>query len=414
MTTDKALFPTYAQLVSNGAYDDQPTGDDGRATAAQVSAIKIGADGKPDISALLAESKPKTLFERWKLRTLKDAYTERPPVQYVVGGLFALPSLNVVYGAPGSMKSMMLADAAVSVAAGLPWLEPLPNNKDGTRPLSTMRAPVLWIDYDNGTLRTDERFDALARARGLPDDAPIHYVSMAQPWLDANDGYMVRELAEAIIQLGVKLVIIDNLGLISGDADENSADMVKVMGNLRRLAEDTGAAVVVIHHQRKGNMADRAGDLLRGHSSIEAALDLALLVTRENQDPKLIIRPTKVRGASIASAFGAEFTYTHKRGTKDLESARFWGLPIVSRKDTENQAIAEAIKTVLKRARDTEHMNQGDLIKDVAAYMEAILDGKKPGRDRIRGVLTEMEFAGQVATEVGDRGAKLYRLPSAE
>lgn len=414
MTTDNAFFPTYAQLVNDGAYDDQPTGDDGRATAAQVSAIKIGVNGKPDISQLLAESKPKTLFERWKLRTLKDAYTERPPVQYVVGGLFALPSLNVVYGAPGSMKSMMLADAAVSVAAGLPWLEPLPNNKDSARPLSTMRAPVLWIDYDNGTLRTDERFDALARARGLPDDAPIHYVSMAQPWLDANDGYMVRELAEAIIQLGVKLVIIDNLGLISGDADENSADMVKVMGNLRRLAEDTGAAVVVIHHQRKGNMADRAGDLLRGHSSIEAALDLALLVTRENQDPKLIIRPTKVRGASIASAFGAEFTYTHKRETKDLESARFWGLPIVSRKDTENQAIAEAIKTVLKRARDTEHMNQGDLIKDVAAYMEAILDGKKPGRDRIRGVLTEMEFTGQVATEVGDRGAKFYRLPSAE
>lgn len=32
--------------------------EDGRATAAQVSAIKIGADGKPDISALLAASKP--------------------------------------------------------------------------------------------------------------------------------------------------------------------------------------------------------------------------------------------------------------------------------------------------------------------------------------------------------------------
>lgn len=410
MTTDNAFFPTYAQLVNDGAYDDQPTGDDGRATAAQVSAIKIGVNGKPDISQLLAESKPKTLFERWKLRTLKDAYTERPPVQYVVGGLFALPSLNVVYGAPGSMKSMMLADAAVSVAAGLPWLEPLPTEEgQHVKPFSTMRAPVLWIDYDNGTLRTDERFDALARARGLPDDAPIHYVSMAQPWLDANDGYMVRELAEAIIQLGVKLVIIDNLGLISGDADENSADMVKVMGNLRRLAEDTGAAVVVIHHQRKGNMADRAGDLLRGHSSIEAALDLALLVTRENQDPKLIIRPTKVRGASIASAFGAEFTYTHKRGTKDLESARFWGFPIISQKDMENQEIAGAAMMVIERAKSQgEKLKQGDLVQRTADYMAANRDGKKPGRDRVRGVLDGMVTAGQLRTEKGRDNAVFY------
>lgn len=58
MTTDNALFPTYTQLVNDGAYDDQPTGDDGRATSAQVSAIKIGANGKPDISALLVMSQP--------------------------------------------------------------------------------------------------------------------------------------------------------------------------------------------------------------------------------------------------------------------------------------------------------------------------------------------------------------------
>lgn len=38
--------------------ETEPIADAGRATAAQVSAIKIGADGKPDISQLLEASKP--------------------------------------------------------------------------------------------------------------------------------------------------------------------------------------------------------------------------------------------------------------------------------------------------------------------------------------------------------------------
>lgn len=383
------------------------------ATADQVNAIAIGPDGKPDLSRLLNESKPQSLLERWKVRSLKHAYAERPPTQYVIDRLLPLPSLSVVYGSPGSMKSMLLADAAVCVASGQPWLAGLPSEEGQTvKAFRTTQSPVLWIDYDNGTLRTDERFDAIAKARGLAEDAPVHYVSMAQPWLDATDGYMVRELVEAITQLGAKLVVIDNLGLISGDSDENSADMVKVMGNLRRLAEDSGAAIVIIHHQRKGSLADRAGDLLRGHSSIEAALDLALLVTRDAQSTDLTIAPTKVRGASITSSFGAEFTYTHKPGTNDLAEARFWGRSVLSAKEFEQQEIAAAILIVLGRlANSGSSVTQKELVETSQGYIEANLDSiKKPGRDKVRGVLDEMEAAGKIKVSLGDKNAKVYRL----
>lgn len=384
-----------------------------RATAAQVSAIMIGDDGKPDISALLNESKPKTLLDRWKIRGLKEAYTERPPTRYVIDKLFALPSLDILYGSPAGMKSMLMGDAAVCVAAGVPWLTGLPTDEgQKVSAFATMQSPVLWIDYDNGTRRTDERFEALAKARGLPVDAPIHYVSMAQPWFDATDGYLVRELVEASRELGAKLIVIDNLGLISGDADENTADMVKVMGNLRRLAEDADAAVVVIHHQRKGNMADRAGELLRGHSSIEASLDLALLVTRDGQEPRVTITPTKVRGASIAKSFGAEFTYEHKPGTHDLAAARFWGNAILSAKEIEKEEIATSILIVLNRMiGNGEIATQSDLVANAQAYIDLNVDIKKPGRDKVRGVLDEMQSSGRIIAQTGDKNAKVYRLP---
>jgi hypothetical protein len=379
----------------------------GRATAAQVDHF-----ASDSINDLINASRPRGLFERWGVRTLVNAYADRPPTQYAVNQLFALPSLNIVYGGPGSLKSMLLADMAICVATGQPWLAGLPTEEgQDVRAYATMPAPVLWIDYDNGTRRTDERFEALANARGLPSDAPIHYVSMADPWLDATDGFMIAELGQAIRDMGVKVIIIDNLGLICGDTEENSAAMAKPMSNLRRLAESCEAAVIVIHHQRKGSMADRAGDLLRGHSSIEASLDLALLVTRDGQSPALTIAPTKVRGASIASSFEAEFTYEHKPGTLDLATARMWGRCIESPRQREATDIAAAISIAINRLRQSGTATTQKAITNAAIdYISANLDIKKPGINKVRGVLTEMITDGRVITEQGADNAKLHRM----
>ncbi len=115
-----------------------------------------------------------------------------------------------------------------------------------------------------------------------PATTPLYYVSMPVPWLDASDPLQVDLLVARLDKLAARLLVVDNLGTVLGEADENSAEMARVMSNFRRLAEHTGAAVVILHHQRKGNgFKGRAGDTLRGHSSIEAALDLALLIQRE-------------------------------------------------------------------------------------------------------------------------------------
>lgn len=351
------------------------------------------------------------LFRGWQgyLRNLSDAYKPRPPVQYVVDGLFARGSLNIVYGAPGTLKSMLLADMCVCVAAGVPWLPGLPDSGD-VYAMPTTQTGVLWVDYDNGSRRTDERIEALAKARDLPENAPLHYLSMAQPWMDATDDGYISDLIEMVGGLNVGLVVVDNLGQICGDADENSADMSKVMGNLRRLAEASDAAVIVIHHQRKGSLADRAGDLLRGHSSIEASLDLALLVTRDGQDSEIVISPTKVRDAAISSSIGAMFTYTNKANSRELETARFWGTAILSDHERGNAEIEEALLTVLRRMNaDVSGVSQSDLVAECKAHMEAA-SGKGPGRDRIRGVLAELVERGEIFAAQGEHNRKEYRV----
>lgn len=323
-------------------------------TAAPLDSVETG------IAELLASDY--TPGQEWEIFNLADAYKPRPPLQWAVEGLFALPSLSIIYGAPGTMKSLLAADMLVSVSAGLDWLPPLPGQT--VRPRKTSAAPVLWLDFDNGRRITHERFEALGRAAGLSEAAPVHYASMPTPWLDASDYSAVEALARRVERLGAKVVVIDNLGTVSGGVDENSPEMIRVMSNLRRLADTTGAAIVVIHHQRKANgFKGRSGDMLRGHSSIEAALDLALLVERKEGVDWVSIKSTKTRNSCV-QPFDVEFTYEHKPGSNELAEGRFFGLKSDPAEDLEAIRIA-----ILECARKSPGLSQTKLKETVKDKM---------------------------------------------
>ena len=335
----------------------------------------------------------------WNFRTLDNAYAERKPTQYVVGQLFALPSLNIVYGAPGCLKSMLLADMAVCVAGGLDWLEPLPESEH-TRLFPTLQKPVLWIDFDNGARRTDDRFGALARARGLPPDVPLYYASMPSPWLDASNPEEVEQLRWRIQALDAAMVVIDNLGTVCGDADENSSAMIKVLGNFRHISEETGAAVVLIHHQRKASgFSSRAGESLRGHSSIEAALDLALLIQRDDeQSPTLEVKSTKTRDIDVWP-FAAMFTFEHRTNTNDLHKARFWGIGMDD--DHSYDTLDAAIYNALRGTK----LNQTQLIDAIAAHC-----GDDFSKKRIRERVLTLQIDHKISAERGARNSVLYSI----
>lgn len=336
----------------------------------------------------------------WTFRTLQDAYNPRPPITWAVQGLFQVPSLNVVYGPPGCLKSMLLADCAVCVAAGVPWLAPMPNSSSKVQGLATLGAPVLWIDFDNGERRTDDRFAAIGRAYSVPAAVPLYYVSMPSTGLFMDKIGHADALEATITGKGVKFVVLDNLGQISGDADEISAEMVPVMAHLRRVAEGAGVCLVVIHHQRKGNgTKGREGETLRGHSSIEAALDLALLIDREKDAPDLKMRSTKSRGADVVER-AALFSYQHAPGTLDLDRACFFGAELV--KDTPGADLDDAIiETLTDKGAP---MNQSALVKEMQVQDKAWT------RARVRKALDSLEVLGRVQITKGRNNESLYAV----
>ena len=391
-------------------YDDAQTdiANNTHPVAAYEQAVRQHFDGQADdiwaavVQLINGDSQdaPIVSGNSWHFYTLADAYEPRKPLQYAVDGLFALPSLNIGYGPPGCLKSLLLEDTAISVASGERWLPPLSDKT--CRSFNVTQGPVVWADFDNGLRRTHERFDALGKARQLPVDTPLHYVSMPDPWLEANKADHVDALIERVLSLRAEMVVIDNLGTVSGGLDENSPQMIQVMSNLRRLAETTGTAVVVIHHQRKGSGSSdsRKGDSLRGHSSIEAALDLALRIEREEESPFVVAVPTKVRGPDI-HPFGAYFTYEHHPGTQDLSAARFWGYKVV---------VPGSYQQILDEL--TERLQDGpqpktELTKSVAANLDKV--SQKKARDVVERCVREGKLREQEEQE-GRKRTKFISL----
>lgn len=310
---------------------------------------------------------------KWEWSSLKESYKQKPPLSYLVQDIFILPSLNILYGEPGSLKTMLMMDLAICVAGGKEWLSGLPEqNISG---YSCQQNSVLWIDLDNGKDLIERRFKAIGHGHGILEDSPINYVSF--PPFALNDSDSVQELLNAIRYFEAKLIVFDNLGTISGGTDENSSQMISVMGKLRKMAEQTNSAVVVIHHTSK------AGSL-RGHTSINAAVDFALL-TKRNGDT-VSMESTKTRHASI-DPFLANWSYTPDG--KELVKARFYGQGEFQgdRQDSkvdraENQIMLD-LKDGMNQSEIVELMKKKDIGRDttLAALKKLTAEKKLEKRD---------------------------------
>ena len=213
---------------------------------------------------------------RFTLHSAADALTPQPPIEWVVSGLISAGSVSLVVGEGGSKKTWCCLDMAVSVATGQDWL---------TR--TTTRGAVLVVDEESGNRRLSDRLGKVLRGHGAGPATPLTYVSLAQ--FDLTNLNDVNTLDAIIRQINAELVIIDALADVMPGKDENSVkDVQPLFLSLRRVAEATQAAIVIIHHSNKG------GDY-RGSTAIKGAVDLMLMVKSEPDSIAIDIKTIKAR-----------------------------------------------------------------------------------------------------------------------
>jgi hypothetical protein len=321
--------------------------------------------------------------------TPADALLPRVLPPAVVAGMFQSGGLYVVYSSPGELKTMLLMDMGYCVALGRPWLPGVGKDKHPGFPVT--QSPVLWVDQDNGSGVMAERMAAMARAYGV-GDAPFYCLSFPVPTVAAARG--LTALTHYAKEVGAGMVVFDNLLRIAGVRDENAAEVDVAMGNLRRFAEDTGAAVVVIHHRRK-DTSGREGDSLRGHGSIEGSLDGAFLVTRAEDSDIAQVKNTKWRRRNVPT-FAAEFSFESAEDGDTLHAARFWRAEVSDKR----HELTNRMRSQVLAALDSGPKNSTQLTALVTGRASAVKE-----------VIGQMHIERAIVCELGTNNAKVYRLP---
>lgn len=217
-------------------------------------------DGVDALAALLeSATEPPKPEPRYKLLGSADL-AALPALTWRIRGVLPADGLAGLYGPSASGQSFLALDAACAIAGGQRWFD-----------CRVEAAPVVYACLE-GEAGFKLRAQAWEAHRGckLPDGLKM----ILQPFkLTAPQD--VADLA-AVVPVGA-VVFIDTLNRAAPLSDENSSrDMGEILEAAKRLQTLTGGLVVLVHHTGKNTAAG-----LRGHSSLFAALDAAIEVSRD-------------------------------------------------------------------------------------------------------------------------------------
>lgn len=227
------------------------------------------AQAGQDLAGLLNPQADKNMLDK-----LKVVFGDALPADYeapneLVEGLITIGSMSVLYGDSNSGKTFFALSLAAHIASGQEFfgrqIDP------GLVVYLASEAP--------GSIRS--RMQAIKKAFGCTLEnlamvpVPLNFYANQG---DAND---VIELVKTIEQLKnqpVRLIIGDTLARMSAGANENSGeDMGPVMARFDAVAQATGAAILIIHHNGK----DQAKGA-RGWSGIRAHIDTEIEVVEKD------------------------------------------------------------------------------------------------------------------------------------
>lgn len=234
------------------------------------------------------------------LKTDADALKLHPPRQWVVENLIMEKTLTILYADAGSKKTYICLALGESVCLGIPWLA-----------YTTLAAPVLYLDEENGEDEIDDRLKQVLSGMNCAPSRRFNYVSYAGLLLNSPaDCLKIKNLIE---HTGAKLAIFDSLqDFMTGD-ENSKMDTQPIFTALKKLANQTGAAILVQHHSGKN------GDY-RGSTTIKGNVDLMLEVKSEDESDLITFKSKKNRkGTPIrftAEAVWRDDAFTLKPSTQ--------------------------------------------------------------------------------------------------
>lgn len=185
---------------------------------------------------------------RLATRKLSEVQAER--IQWLWYRRIPFRALTILASQPGHGKSTIAADIIARKTTGESW----PLDTDRFTPRPTNVVAILGEDDVAMTFKPrivaaggdSERVIVVEAARAI-DEQGNEYVRLFDTRLDAD------ALIALVREYFAELVVVDPLALFLGSADQHKhSDTYRALQPLIRTAQETGAAILAVHHFNKG------------------------------------------------------------------------------------------------------------------------------------------------------------------
>jgi len=298
---------------------------------------------------------------------------ELPPVDWLVDGLIAKEDRVLVYGEPGSLKSWLMLDLGLHIAAGKQWLGhfEVPEAKR-----------VLYIDEEMSSRTLHRRIKRLIDGSHLGDDPmPFRALSLCGVRFDNDqvaDGLLIDLDA---LGFSPEVTIIETVRRVI-DGSENNADEVAALWRRLGPFRQDGKTLLITHHMRKPTIRGFNEAIYRasGSTDILGGSDSAFAIEKR-QTNKVAVTCVRVRNNEEPEPFSVTLD---DAGNESPVSMLY-----------EAQAAAAAIPI---RAAEM-----------VVAWIEEYLRDQPHGRGRTADIKRHLQEVHQVSPSRSEKALALMR-----
>lgn len=355
-----------------------------------------------------APSDPANGTDPWNIMSVEQIFAPLPPYPWLIHGLHVAPGrITLLNGYADVGKTVIAQSVALAVAAG--------------RPVWGLFAPaasgvVLHLNGELGSYIARERYQRLARGMGIDVAALLEARTLRlsnYPSARLDDEDFEAKLVE--VCQGVKLVIVDSLRAFSGGLNENDKEIGVALLMLARVSEQTGATIIVLHHNRKPTKDDVGGAkmAISGSSSILGGAECAFVMNAEKGGPITVQHERSPIGRPLQD-FGLRIEDVERDGDPR------WGLRVVHYDAAQITKLQEDAKAAEGRA---EAVKVAEAIAETLSRYAGVFRGSKKTfretcglkvrHERFVAVLGELVASGQII-EGGTYHQPEFRVGSIE
>lgn len=310
------------------------------------------------------------LFAQYRIRLFNELYephkNEPQKVQWLWWGRFALGSISVIAGFPGTGKSFLTCYMASRVSQGLDW-------PDGRR---CVRGSVVMLSSEDAA-------SAVMHPRLQAADADLSRVKIYESCditFPRDIGFLEAAIVQANESGPCKLITIDPWGASIGVDGHKEVEVRGILKQITSLAKKYNLAVVIVAHLNKGEKGktEVAMHRIGGSQALPAAARMVSVLGRDEEDPQgrtRLLLPAK-------NNYGVD---THGLAFQILQPEHGHRQPALGWSDTPINRTADDLFQTKPRGPRPEKKN------DAVEFLEELLsDGPVPATQ----VFDEAEAAG--------------------